>query len=124
MPPTVPLAPARFSTVTVWPVRSAMRVATVRAMVSTEPPGAKGTMIRTGRAGQAPWARAGWAKAGSMAPAARAVRRVMRVVMIRESPELMRQGYRQPTKNSPEIQAPSRFIPFWAAKGAPAPIPA
>ena len=52
----VPPAPALFSTTTGWPSASASPVATSRAVMSTFPPGAKGTMILTGLLGY--WANA------------------------------------------------------------------
>ena len=38
--PTTPLAPARFSTTTGWPIASRMPSATARAKMSVPPPGA------------------------------------------------------------------------------------
>jgi hypothetical protein len=57
--PTIPPAPPRFSTTTGWPSCAENRSASRRASRSAGPPAAKGTMIRTGRVGQA------WAKAGA-----------------------------------------------------------
>ncbi len=53
MVPITPLAPGRLSTTTGWPVRSSTCRPISRAVMSPEPPGAKGTMMRTGRVGQA-----------------------------------------------------------------------
>src|SRR6185503_6051194 len=53
--PIVPLAPARFSTTTGWPQRSARRGARSRATMSVPPPGGNATMIRIGLLGKA-WA--------------------------------------------------------------------
>src|SRR5882672_5103276 len=47
----VPPAPARFSTITVWPRYSASFLCITRATVSVPPPGAKPTVTVTGRAG-------------------------------------------------------------------------
>src|SRR3954467_4467636 len=47
----VPPAPARLSTTTAWPKSSASRAPTKRATRSTDPPGANGTSMRTGRVG-------------------------------------------------------------------------
>ena len=44
-------APARLSTSTVWPSTGAMPSASTRLTMSVPPPGAKGTMIFTGRSG-------------------------------------------------------------------------
>jgi formylmethanofuran dehydrogenase subunit D len=56
-PPTAPLAPARFSTMTVWPSFSCSLPVVTRAIPSVAPPGVKGTMTRIGpRPGQAGWA--------------------------------------------------------------------
>src|SRR6185436_3608131 len=48
---TVPPAPARFSTITCWPMRSESLAARIRPKVSELPPGACGTMRRTGFVG-------------------------------------------------------------------------
>src|SRR5690349_21413968 len=48
----LPLAPGRFSTTTDCPSRAASGSATTRALLSATPPGANGTMMRSGRAGQ------------------------------------------------------------------------
>src|SRR5215475_9882645 len=50
--PMVPPAPVRFSTTTCWPIVSDMRSPAARAIKSIAPPGASGTMIRTGLFGQ------------------------------------------------------------------------
>jgi hypothetical protein len=47
----VPAAPGLFSTTTGCPSASCSAGATMRAVTSTFPPGAKGTMILTGLAG-------------------------------------------------------------------------
>src|SRR5262245_53165740 len=47
----MPFAPGRLSTITCWPQVSVSFWATARAMMSTPPPAACGTMIRTGRLG-------------------------------------------------------------------------
>src|ERR1700722_8266497 len=47
----MPLAPALFSTTKGWPVLSSMYLPTSRAVMSPEPPGAKGTTIWTGLLG-------------------------------------------------------------------------
>src|SRR5437773_888535 len=47
-----PPAPARFSTTNCWPRVSLSFAPTILAMMSTGPPGAKGTMTRTGLFGQ------------------------------------------------------------------------
>src|SRR3989442_1342047 len=49
--PVMPFAPARFSTKTFWPQASASFCASCRLMMSVPPPGAYGTTIRTGFAG-------------------------------------------------------------------------
>ena len=49
--PIMLAAPGRFSTTTVCPQLSCMRCASSRPSVSTEPPGANGTMIRIGLSG-------------------------------------------------------------------------
>src|SRR5258708_25749765 len=51
----LPPAPARFSTTNCWPRLSLSFTPTILAMMSTGPPGAKGTMTRTGLLGHA-WA--------------------------------------------------------------------
>src|SRR5712691_925094 len=48
----LPPAPARFSTTNCWPRLSLSFAPTILAMMSTGPPGAKGTMRRTGLFGQ------------------------------------------------------------------------
>src|SRR5438034_9086740 len=48
----LPPAPARFSTTNCWPRVSLSFAPTILAMMSTGPPGAKGTMTRTGLFGQ------------------------------------------------------------------------
>src|SRR5258708_3042499 len=48
----LPPAPARFSTTNCWPRLSLSFAPTILAMMSTGPPGAKGTMTRTGLLGQ------------------------------------------------------------------------
>src|SRR5687767_2119429 len=53
--PMVPPAPPRFSMTIDWPSRSPSFCATMRATMSVEPPGGKGTIRRIGFAGQA-WA--------------------------------------------------------------------
>ena len=45
--PTMPLAPARLSTITVWPSAFSSCGCSSRAVVSLSPPGANGTMMRT-----------------------------------------------------------------------------
>ena len=50
--PTALPAPGRFSTTKGWPKRACSRSASGRAMASFDPPGVKGTTMRTGRAGQ------------------------------------------------------------------------
>ena len=52
--PSVPPAPVRFSTSTFWPSGPDMRSPSARAMKSMAPPGASGTMKRTGRFGHPP----------------------------------------------------------------------
>src|ERR1700687_2878826 len=47
----IPLAPARFSTTTGWPISTESRAATARDMTSVTPPGGKGTIILSGLAG-------------------------------------------------------------------------
>src|SRR3954470_18349204 len=49
----MPLAPGLFSTTKDWPVLSSMYLPTRRAVMSPEPPGAKGTMMCTALLGQA-----------------------------------------------------------------------
>ncbi|KAG1384246.1 hypothetical protein G6F60_015051 [Rhizopus arrhizus] len=49
--PIMPLAPGRFSTIKGWPRRRWSCSAITRARISLPPPGAKPTIIRTGRAG-------------------------------------------------------------------------
>src|SRR5688572_15335458 len=49
--PMMPFAPGRLSTITCWPHVPVSFSATDRAMMSTPPPAAWGTMIRTGRFG-------------------------------------------------------------------------
>jgi hypothetical protein len=78
--PISPPAPARLFTTMVWPRPRSMKRASVRAATSVPPPGAKATIIVTGRSGcQAgvvePWART--AGAASRAGAARTRRRVV-----------------------------------------------
>src|SRR5262245_35756892 len=48
----IPAAPGRFSTTTGWPRISLMIGATARAVTSTLPPAANGTMIRIGSLGK------------------------------------------------------------------------
>src|SRR5712672_7317 len=50
--PILPPAPARFSTTNCWPRVSLSFAPTILAMISTGPPGANGTMTRTGLFGQ------------------------------------------------------------------------
>jgi len=50
---TAPFAPARFSTITDWPMTGPSASARSRAATSVEPPGAKGTINRRGRSGKA-----------------------------------------------------------------------
>ena len=50
--PMVPPAPVRFSTTTCCPMVNVMRSPIARAMKSIAPPGASGTMNRTGLFGQ------------------------------------------------------------------------
>src|SRR5882762_9934101 len=47
----IPFAPGLFSTTTAWRVRVSRYCAKVRAVMSPEPPGPKGTTIFTGLAG-------------------------------------------------------------------------
>src|SRR5688572_7940927 len=47
----LPLAPGRFSTMTCCPSRAASGSPMTRALLSVTPPGAKGTMMRTGLTG-------------------------------------------------------------------------
>src|SRR5688572_26593179 len=54
----MPAAPERFSITTDWPRSAAMAWASMRAMRSAVPPGAKPTTSRTGRSGQDGWATA------------------------------------------------------------------
>src|SRR5262245_56656727 len=51
--PTLPAAPARFSTTTGWPSDWRSLSAATRARMSVEPPGAQGTTTRIGFSGQA-----------------------------------------------------------------------
>src|SRR5476649_2540982 len=55
----VPLAPARFSTITGWPSTAVPCSANSRAITSTPPPAANGTMTWMVRSGNAPCAKAG-----------------------------------------------------------------
>src|SRR5579862_5836845 len=48
----LPPAPPAFSTITVWPSGPRMRSAMMRAAVSVDPPGGKGTSSVMGRAGK------------------------------------------------------------------------
>src|SRR3954453_20682331 len=48
----LPPAPARFSTITCWPMFSARNLATTRATVSVPPPGSKPTTMVTGLEGK------------------------------------------------------------------------
>src|ERR1700675_4171104 len=48
----MPLAPGLLSTTKGWPVFSSIYLPTRRAVMSPEPPGAKGTMMWTGLLGQ------------------------------------------------------------------------
>src|SRR5688572_17114688 len=56
--PIVPVAPPRFSITTDWPHASPSFCPTMRAWMSSGPPGANGTIMRTGLAGEV-WAAAG-----------------------------------------------------------------
>src|SRR5687768_8024295 len=67
-------APPRFSTTNGWPKVSVRPLATSRAMRSVLPPGGKGTMTFTGRAGH-DWAHA--PKTGRQERASAARKRVM-----------------------------------------------
>ncbi len=67
MATTEPEAPLRFSITTGLAEASPSFGWTMRAMVSVEPPGGKGTISRTGRSGQAPCVRE---TAGADSPAA------------------------------------------------------
>jgi hypothetical protein len=49
--PMVPPAPGRLSTTTVLPHSSVKCCATMRLTTSVKPPGANGTIMRTGRSG-------------------------------------------------------------------------
>ena len=49
--PIRPAAPARFSTITDWPSRLCICGWISRDTISAPPPGANGTMMRTGRLG-------------------------------------------------------------------------
>src|SRR5262245_23108729 len=60
--PIVPPAPVRFSITTCWPIARDIVSAVTRATKSRPPPGAKGTMKRIGRLGQA-WSTCPWARA-------------------------------------------------------------
>src|SRR6476619_3841298 len=73
----MPLAPALFSITKGWPVFSSIYLPTRRAVMSPEPPGAKGTMMCTALLGQLVLAHARKAGAGkaAKAEAARSVRR-------------------------------------------------
>ena len=63
----LPPAPALFSTMKVWPKALPSSGARARARMSVVPPAAKGTTMRTGLVGQAPWARS---QCGATTPAA------------------------------------------------------
>src|SRR5215217_2757646 len=65
----VPLPPGRFSTTNGWPSWSPSFCASCRPTASSVPPGGKGMIIFTGRAGQA-WARALAAPAARQAASA------------------------------------------------------
>src|SRR6266516_438497 len=69
--PMVPPAPVRFSMTTCWPIARDTGSPTTRATKSRPPPGASGTMKRTGRLGHAasdvPCARAGFGPCGAWA---------------------------------------------------------
>src|SRR5688572_4434029 len=73
----VPPAPGLFSTTTGWPSASDRPGATRRAVMSTFPPGAKGTMMRIGFAGKA------CAAASVARPAARAARARLKDVLMK-----------------------------------------
>jgi hypothetical protein len=73
--PMLPPAPARLSTTTFWPQIADNFSPTIRATTSVLPPAAKGTMMVTGRVGQAGWASAG-ADAASASAATSRPRRV------------------------------------------------
>src|SRR5215210_4775684 len=55
--PRLPPAPGRLSMMKGWPNTVVSRAESGRATESANPPGGKGTTIRTGRAGQAAWPR-------------------------------------------------------------------
>src|SRR5262249_56660299 len=69
--PMVPPAPVRFSITICWPIARDIDSPTTRATKSSPPPGASGTMKRTGRLGHAvsvvPCARAAFGPCGAWA---------------------------------------------------------
>ena len=69
--PSVPPAPVRFSTTICWPIERDMTSPTARAIKSIAPPGASGTMKRTGRFGHGVSAAPPWARAARTAGSAR-----------------------------------------------------
>src|SRR5471030_1886362 len=81
--PTVPPAPARFSTMTCWLIRSPSFCARIRPNVSEFPPGACGTTILIGFDGKVPvWAKAGRAPEAVNAPTSPSAPRRDRWVMV------------------------------------------
>src|ERR1700680_2633958 len=71
---TTPPAPGRFSTMTDWPHCRETTSPSVRATISTPPPGAYGTKICTGLDGNSGCAKAATPPAANIAVAATAVR--------------------------------------------------
>src|SRR6476659_7197632 len=69
--PSVPPAPATFSTINCWPSAAEYLTDSGRAKASTPPPGANGLTIVTGFAGQA----CAWASALAVPSAPPAIRR-------------------------------------------------
>src|SRR5260221_5628342 len=90
--PMLPEAPARFSTTTFCPSRAPSAGASTRATVSTAPPGACGTMIRTARVGY------GWAFAGAGETATSALIRAPRTATTRRTWRLYPIARRQQTE--------------------------
>src|SRR5262245_3270375 len=83
--PMMPFAPGRLSTITCWPQVSVSFWATARAMMSTPPPVACGTMIRTGRAGNCCAAAAAHRSAALAAQPSRKAKVERRKAVIRRS---------------------------------------
>ena len=109
--PTLLPAPGRFSTTNCWPSRSESHWPTKRATMSVDPPGANGTIKRTGRVGYVcPFAMSG-TTGRAAAPAARCRNRRRGSLMVLSQRSFCGTSLPVPFANSERLYPIARWLP-------------